>query len=80
MRNDGRLRDKNGKRLRSGDYILIDQILSGIPNFVLKVRWHSKLVGWVAEKLQGDPVPQRIRGLEHRITRIPKKDWKKHGL
>jgi hypothetical protein len=76
------LRDKDGKRVYSGDYVFLDQTLVGVPNFIVKVTYHSRFFGWVGEKIEKgkDPCPQILQGLEHRITRIPKREWKKYGI
>lgn len=62
------MKDKYGNKLRSGDLIRFDTdfLPGGQP---LRVRYERKgRLGWLAEKLAGDPTPQRIGQLGHRFV------------
>lgn len=67
------IKDKHGKRLYRGDLVLVDADLVGLPHpMVMRVRYHNRKYGWVGERLVGDPRPQCLGGLQHRIERVPK--------
>lgn len=71
------MKDKNGKRIRTGDLIQFDEdFLPGIEP--LRVRYERKWsYGLIAEFTTGNPTPQRIEGLGHRFTKIAKQEERK---
>lgn len=64
------LRDKNGKRVKTGDLIQWEGNFLGYGPEILRVRWHGYHYGWVAERLTGNPTPQCIQGLSHRFVKL----------
>lgn len=64
------LKDKNGKTIQGADIVLVDQGLVGERGFLLKMRYDPGNHMWLGEKLKGDPTPQNLDGLGHRITLV----------
>lgn len=62
------LKDKNGKAVQGGDIVLVDEGLVGRDNFLLRVYYVPSDHVWLGEKLTGEPTPQNLNGLGHRIT------------